>query len=266
MRRILDVLLGVVALAAGVCLISLLSNDCTHSIACMGSTTPMHAPSVTGRMLELVSLTVASAVLARTVWILRTTRRACAALTAVATPSVLASSVARTGIQRVRCVATSPAAAFCHGVLRPTVVIETAALETLSGLALDAVLLHEAAHVRHHDPLRRALRQAVRDVGCRSSLFEWWSRRAAVHEELRADAWAARRVGGPALARALLGLASTREITSMPAFSDEADARVTQLLGGRPRLPRLPTSALMRTGLGAVAVAAMVVCAALSSI
>jgi hypothetical protein len=200
MRRILDVLLGVVALAAGVCLISLLSNDCTHSIACMGSTTPMHAPSVTGRMLELVSLTVASAVLARTVWILRTTRRACAALITVATPSVLASSVARTGIQRVRCVATSPAAAFCHGVLRPTVVIETAALETLSGLALDAVLLHEAAHVRHHDPLRRALRQAVRDVGCRSSLFEWWSRRAVVREELQADAWAARRVGGPAIA------------------------------------------------------------------
>jgi len=264
MRRILDVLLGIGALVAGACLISLLSNGCTRSIACMGTAPSMHAPSVTGRVLELAGLTVISAVLARTVWILRTTRRACAALITVATPPLVASSVARTGIRRVRCVATSPVAVFCHGVLRPTVVIETAALETLLGLALDAVLLHEAAHRRHHDPLRRALRQAVRDVGCRSSLLGWWGHRAVVREELRADAWAARRVGGAALARALLGLASTR--TSMPAFTDAADARVTQLLGGRPRLPRLPTGALMRTGLGAVAVAAMVVCAALSSI
>lgn len=266
MRRIFDVLLSVLALAAGACLISLLSNGCTRSIACMGTAPSMHAPSVTGRVLELTGLTLISAVLARTVWILRTTRRACAALITVATPPLLATSVARTEIRRVRCVAMSPVAVFCHGVLRPTVVIETAALETLSGLALDAVLLHEAAHRRHHDPLRRALRQAVRDVGCRSSLLGWWSHRAVVREELRADAWAARRVGGPAVARALLGLGSTREVISTPAFTDAADARVTQLLGGRPRLSSLPTGALMRTGLGAVAVAAMVVCAALSSI
>ena len=266
MRRILDVLLGIGALAAGACLIWLLSGGCARSAACMGTATSMHTPSVTGGVLELVGLTIAGAVVARTVWILGATRRTCSALTTVATPPVLASSLARTGIRRVRCVDTSPVAVFCHGVLWPTVVIETAALDTLSGRALDAALLHEEAHRRHHDPLRRALRQAVRDVGCRSSVLGWWGDRAVVREELRADAWAAGRVGRPALARALLGLASTPVITSTPAFGDAADARVTQLLGGRPRLPRLPTGALLRTGLGAVAVAAVVVCAALSSI
>jgi Zn-dependent protease with chaperone function len=165
----------------------------------------------------------------------------------------------------VRCVATAPVPVFCHGVLRPSVVIESAAAAALSDAALEAVLMHEEAHRRHRDPLRRALRQAVVDVGYRSGALRWWSDRAVVREELHADAWAERRVGAPALASALLSLAQTSDITSVPAFGDAADARVTRLLGERPRLPRPPAGALLRSGLAAVGALAIAVCAALSS-
>ena len=265
MRRAFDLLLGVAALAVGACLVSILSERCPRSIACMGAGASMHGPTMTSRVLELAALAVACLVIGRTLWIVRATARTCSALVTVANPPALASAVARTGMRRVRCVATAPVPVFCHGVLRPSVVIESSAAAALSDAALDAVLMHEEAHRRHRDPLRRALRQAVVDIGCRSSALRWWRELALVREELRADAWAARRVGAPALASALLSLAPTSEMTSVPAFGDAADARVTQLLGERPRLPQLPAAALLRSGLAAIAVLAIAVCAAMSS-
>jgi hypothetical protein len=83
---------------------------------------------------------------------------------------------------------------------------------------------------------------------------------------LRADAWAVQYVGRPALARALIALASSAALASTPAFGDAADARVTRLLGGRVRLPGVPASSLVRAAVGAAGVAAMAMCAALSSI
>jgi hypothetical protein len=264
MRRTFDLLLGGAALAVGACLVALLSERCPRSIACMGAGASMHGATMTPRVLELAALAGAGLVIGRTLWILRATARTCAALVTVANPPALASAVARTGIRRVRCVASAPVPAFCHGI-RPTVVIEVAATAALSDAALDAVLMHEEAHRRHRDPLRRALRQAVVDVRYRSGVLRWWSERAVVREELRADAWAERRVGAPALASALLSLAPTGDMTSVPAFGDAADARVTQLLGGRPRLPRPPAAALVRSGLAAVGALAIAVCAAMSS-
>jgi Zn-dependent protease with chaperone function len=266
MRRILDASLGVAALAAGACLITLLPEHCPRSVACMGSAASMNAPTIAGRVMEAAGVAVAVAVLARTLWILRTTRRACSTLMTVTMPLALASALARTGIRRVRCVERAPLAVFCHGVVYPTVVIEAATLRSLSGQALDAVLLHEDAHRRHHDPLRRALRRAMVDVGCGSRLLSWWSSRAAVREELRADAWAVQHVGRPALARALIALASPGAPTSMPAFGDAAGARVTQLLGGRVRLPGPPASSLTRAAVAAAGLVAMTICAAMSSI
>jgi Zn-dependent protease with chaperone function len=266
MRRAFDLLLGVAALTAGACVISLLGDRCPSSMACMAAGMSMHGSTITGRVLELAAVAVACSVIGRTVWIVRATARTCSALVTVGNPPALASAVARTGIRRVRCVEAAPVPAFCYGVIRPSVVMEIAAAAALSDAALDAVLLHEEAHRRHRDPLRRALRQAVIDIGCRSSALRWWRELALVREELRADAWAARRVGAPALASALLSLAPTSEMTSMPAFGDAADARVTQLLGDRPLLPRMPTGAFLRSGLAALGVLAIAVCAAMSSI
>jgi hypothetical protein len=266
MRRAVDLLLGVGALAAGACLISLLGERCPRSIACMAAGTSMHGSTITGRILELAAIAVICSVVGRTAWIIRATRRTCSALTTVGNPAALASAVARTGIRRVRCVLTAPVPVFCHGILRPSVVVEIAAAAGLSDAALDAVLLHEDAHRRHRDPLRRALRQAVVETGYRCTVLRWWSERSLVREELRADEWAVRRVGAPALASALLSLAPTSYMTSMPAFGDAADARVTQLLGDRPLLPRLPTGACLRSGLAALGVVTIAACAAMSSI
>lgn len=264
MRRAFDLLLGVTALSVGACLVSILSERCPRFIACMGAGASMKGPTVTAHGLELAALAVACAVIGRTLWILRATARTCAALITVTNPPALASALERTGIRRVRCVESAPVPAFCHGI-RPTVVIEVAVTAALSDAALDAVLMHEEAHRRHRDPLRRALREAVVDVAYRSGVLPLWSERAKVREELRADAWAERRVGAPALASALLSLAPTSDMTSVPAFGDAADARVTQLLGERPRLPQLPAAALLRSGVAAIAVLAIAVCAAMSS-
>jgi hypothetical protein len=243
-----------------------LSDHCPRAVACMGSAAPMHAPSVFASLLELAAVTATCAVLVRTIWILRATHRACRALTTVATPPALAASVARTGIGRVRCVATAPTPVFCHGVVRRVVIIEKAALRSLSASALDAVLFHEESHRRHHDPLRRAVRAAAADVAFQNSLARWWSHRAAVREELRADLWAARWVGSPALAGALFSLAPTPDLKTVPAFGDAADARVAQLLGDRPLLPVLPRGALLRAGFATLSLLALVMCAAMPSI
>ncbi len=265
MRRAFGLLLGVAALAAGTCLVAILSEHCPRSLACMRAGAAMHGPTMTSRVLELAAVAGACLVIARTLWILRTTARTCAALITVTSPPALATAVVRTGVRRVRCVATAPVPVFCHGVLRTSVVVDSAAVAALSDAAMDAVLLHEDAHRRHGDPVRRALRQAVVDVGFRSGALRWWSERAVVREELRADAWAERRVGARALASALLSLAPTSDVTSVPAFGDAAEARVAQLFGERPRLPRLPPGALLRSGLAAVGAVGLAVCAAMSS-
>jgi len=104
------------------------------------------------------------AMAARAAWLGAAAARAVAALPSAAPPEALAGAARRAGIRRIRCLAGSGATAFCAGLLAPRVYITAAAVTTLGPGALDAVLVHEAAHARRRDPLRRLAARAASDA------------------------------------------------------------------------------------------------------
>ncbi len=129
--------------------------------------------------------------------------------------------------------------ALCHGLLRPRIIISTGLIETLDDEALSAVLAHETAHARRHDPLRLL---ALRVGTVAASLFPIIRPLAAhvrAETEWAADRYAADRCGTAALARALHTILSHDDHDpghpDLPGFCSIA-ARVRLL--GRTEAPR----------------------------
>ena len=101
-------------------------------------------------------------------------------------------------------IAQDEPAAFCIGLLRPSVVVSSGLVSRLAEPGLRAVVDHELAHRRRHDPLRYAL---AKSAAC--SLFFLPSLRdladaTLVENEVSADAKAVCYSGKAALAGALL--------------------------------------------------------------
>ncbi len=119
------------------------------------------------------------AMAARAAWLGAAAARAVAALPSAAPPEALAGAARRAGIRRIRCLAGSGATAFCAGLLAPRVYITAAAVTTLGPGALDAVLVHEAAHARRRDPLRRLAARAASDALFYLPLARWCPGRPA---------------------------------------------------------------------------------------
>ena len=114
------------------------------------------------------------------------------------------------------------------------------------------------AETRCGAPCAKVWRTSSRGAG-------WWhpcDARATVREELRADDRATRRLGRPAVARALLAMAPAATTASTVAgFGDAAVPRVEQLLGGTPQLPVIPVECAVRAAAAAVAMLALLLCA-----
>jgi len=113
------------------------------------------------------------------------------------------------------------------GLLRPRVLCAAQVLEVLDARALDAAMAHEAAHVRHRDPLRVWVAQFATDLqwpnpDAQRRLRSWLSALELARDE------EARRWGTPGedLAAAVLA--------------------VTRLVSGRP--PAVPAAAACLTG------------------
>jgi hypothetical protein len=173
------------------------------------------------------------------------TALAVARLERVALPERVREASARTGVRGVICLAGHDISGFCWGLLRPRVYVTGA----LYGPELEAVLVHEAAHARRRDPLRRLLGRAASDVLFYLPLTSWWSDRQMERSELAADRAAIDRVGRAPVAAALLSADSGRTVTTVTAFDGAAQARVAQLLGDelpvrRPSLARVAASLL----------------------
>ncbi len=201
--------------------------------------------------------------LALSVWFLavghgwRHTRAAADALrlaAAHATPpttTVLATS-RQLGIRRLIVTDLPGHLAFCAGLLRPTVVVSSSLVASLSPSALAAVLAHEAAHARGRDPLRQILAYAI----ARGLWIAPAARRGAdslrLRLEVAADRAAARYVGRRALAEALLAL-HVQPATShaVAGGASELTARIDALVGGStpPRLT-IGRAAALRLFLG----------------
>jgi Zn-dependent protease with chaperone function len=152
-------------------------------------------------------------------------------------PFARASAAAGTETSRVRVVEGLPTPAFTAGLLSPRIYVARSLAERLSGDELEAVLAHEAAHLKRRDPLRLSV---LRFLSC---MLFWLpavrrlTEDMADEAEIRADDHASR--DRPlALASAILTLAQwTRPVPTAPAavgFDDRQDLlerRVRRLAG-----------------------------------
>ncbi|MDQ2768534.1 MAG: M56 family metallopeptidase [Gemmatimonadota bacterium] len=145
---------------------------------------------------------------------------------------------------RIRVVDGLPMPAFTAGWIRPRVYVDRALGRLLAPDELVAVLAHEAAHVRHRDPLVQSLLRGL-------ALVLWWIpalRRladdVADEAEVRADDAAAKQ-HPLVLASAILSLANWRAYsnrTGMPATAvafqnvDLLDRRIRRLAGEEARV------------------------------
>jgi BlaR1 peptidase M56 len=180
--------------------------------------------------------------LTRVVWILAKGARAVQQLQRTPAPSALSIGAARAGALRVECVIANAPVAFCHGGLRPSILVSAGLVSELSADELLAVLAHEQHHVRRCDPLRRAVQQAVAEVFFWLPVIDWWADRRREASELAADRAAIRRAGRSPLAGALWKVGSYLETHGTAAFAGAAKLRVAQVLGDDLPSQRIPMS------------------------
>ncbi|MEK7785372.1 MAG: M56 family metallopeptidase [Chloroflexota bacterium] len=134
---------------------------------------------------------------------------------------------------------------FTHGVINPRVWLSTGLMRALNDDELEAVLRHEAYHVKVHDPLRillvRCLSRMLFFAPAARDLCETY----ALAKEIAADSYAARAMGGTLpLARALRKLIVARPVPALNAalVGDVSitETRLLALLDPARPLPALP--------------------------
>ena len=167
--------------------------------------------------------------------------RGLARLPRIGAPPTLARTAKSAGIARLAFVAGEAPVAFCTGLLRPTVFVTEGAVAALSERELLAVLHHEADHARRREPARRAALITAAEVLAFLPIVRWWSDRQIARAELRADRFAERNAGRPALAGALLVM--TAPPIPLAAFAGHAELRARRLLGVPIDEPKAPWAA-----------------------
>lgn len=174
------------------------------------------------------------AVLARTLWLLLDARLSLRRLHFSPAPIALAAVMGRAGVAGVRFALTDVPLAFSYGAFNPSIIVSAGTLQVLTPKELTAVLLHEAEHARHRDPLVRAITKAASEVLFVVPLIRWMAERQLELSELRADRAALRRLGPAPVASALLALSSATQPQEMAAFAGAPRPRLAQLLGEPP--------------------------------
>lgn len=176
----------------------------------------------------------------------------------------LASITDRLGIAgRVVLFDAPVATAFTAGLLRPRIYVSTPALTDLGQDELEAVLLHERAHLERSDPLRIAVVRLLASALFFVPLAEELCRRFEVAKELDADRAVTatqRRIAPLAAALERLGGAAAlrTEHLAVGAWSC-ASARIGQLEGAEVAalLPSAPARASWLTALALTALIAL---------
>jgi hypothetical protein len=166
-------------------------------------------------------------------------------------PQQTRARIIRVGEQQVLVLDGGSLNAFTAGVLRPRIYLSQGALAALEPHQLNAVVAHEAHHVRRRDPLRLFMARIVVDGLFFLPVLGQLSRQLEALAELAADSAAAEAGGRSALAGALLAF------DSAPAGAvGIAPERVDALLGCPAQLP-LPVLALTAALLAVAALAAI---------
>ena len=123
-------------------------------------------------------------------------------------------------------------APFVFGWLRPVVLVPAAALTGLPAAQLEALLLHELAHIRRHDYLVNALQSVVESLLFYHPAVWWISGHIRAERELCCDDVAVALTGDPlSYARALAGLTTTAPLTALGANGGALSHRIARLLG-----------------------------------
>lgn len=155
-------------------------------------------------------------------------------------PQMLRRVARRAGLDgRIRLVDSPDVLAFCFGLWRPRVCVSTAVLRELSEPQLEAILRHEAWHVRRRDPLRSLLANAIAAACWFVPLAGELVRVYKIRQELAADAGAVHGMRGPVpLAGALYHVAMKHDARLAPLPATGAfgalDARIDYLVDGSP--------------------------------
>lgn len=172
-------------------------------------------------------------------------------------PERLQRTAARVGVAGcLRYVRETRPFAHCIGVISPVIVVSEGALRRLRDSELEAVLWHEAEHLRKRDPFRVMIARALGALFVGLPLIDHLVERFEVAKELDADRAALRELGDPApLAGALLALGVRAERPMLVAGPwSLTTARIDQLAGASrgDALPRSGRVALVVTTLSIV--------------
>lgn len=141
-----------------------------------------------GTVVLAVALTAATAGMARALALVIRTRAFTSGCVRMPSPSSLASMTDRLGIGGRVVVFDAPiATAFTAGLLHPRIYVSNSALWDLGQDELEAVLLHERAHLERSDPIRIAIVRLLASGLFYVPLAEELRRRFEIAKELDAD-------------------------------------------------------------------------------
>lgn len=140
---------------------------------------------------------------------------------------------------------------FCYGIFSPRIILTTALVSSLNDQELEAVLLHEKAHMQNLDPLKVLLGKTAASMFFFLPIFSELNKNMVATNELLADNFAIRAQNGTMFLRgALRKILSTPHLTfaAVPAISnsDHLEIRIKHLVN--PSLSgKLPLSIMSIT-------------------
>lgn len=123
---------------------------------------------------------------------------------------------------------------FCSGIIRGRIIITTSLAESLSNKELEAVLLHEQAHLKNLDPLKIFLGKTVSSMFFFLPIFYELNKNMIATNEILADNWAVKsQKGSNFLRSAIRKILATPQVqlAAVPAItSDSLDIRIHRLV------------------------------------
>lgn len=192
----------------------------------------------------LGGVTLLSLRLAGGLWRLRMLTRRDARPVAAPWQERLTALARRLGVGRpVRLMeSTAAAVPVALGWLKPVILLPASSLTGLAPEALEALLVHELAHIRRHDFAINLFQTIVETLLFYHPAVWWVSRRVSIEREFCCDDLAAEVCGNPVTyARALAAMETLRIALPRPALAASGGSlmeRVARLVGGpAPRRP-----------------------------
>ena len=123
---------------------------------------------------------------------------------------------------------------FCFGVLSPRIIIATGLTNSLTSKELEAVLLHEQAHLKNYDPLKILLGQTVASMFFFLPIFSELYKNMISTNEILADNWTIKTQNGSIFLRqAIRKIIATPQasLAIVPAIaSDGLEIRISRLV------------------------------------